>query len=60
MPTFDPKNGNENARFLFVIEAPGAKAVESGHLSFENNDLTAKNFRNQLAAAVIERKDIAI
>jgi uracil-DNA glycosylase len=60
VPTFDPKNGNENARFLFVMEAPGAKAVESGYLSFENNDLTAKNFQNQLSTAGIARKDIAI
>ena len=60
IPHFDPQNGNENARFLFVMEAPGAKAVKSGYISFENNDLTAKNFRNQLAAAGVDRKDIAI
>ena len=42
------------------MEAPGAKAVKSGYLSFDNNDGTAKNFRNQLIAASVERKDIAI
>ena len=42
------------------MEAPGAKAVKSGYVSFENNDGTAKNFRNQLAAAGVERKDVAI
>lgn len=60
VPGFDPQNGNEQAKFLFLFEAPGAKAVETGQVSFENPDPTARNFRNQLAAAEIERKDIAL
>jgi hypothetical protein len=33
VPDFDPSNGNENAKFLFLLEAPGAKAVKSGFIS---------------------------
>lgn len=60
VPEFDPKNGNENARFLFVLEAPGAKAVKTGYISFDNPDPTAKNFKNQLHEAGIDRSEIAI
>jgi uracil-DNA glycosylase len=42
VPGFDPLNGNENARFLFVLEAPGPKAVARGIISFDNEDQTAK------------------
>lgn len=61
VPEFDPKNGNENARFLFVLEAPGAKAIKkTGFVSFDNPDQTAKNFKNQLRKARIDRTEIAI
>ena len=60
VPGFDPQNGNERARFLFLLEAPGPKAVKTGRVSLDNPDQTAKNFRLQLERAGIERKDIAI
>lgn len=60
VPNFDPKNGNENARILFVLEAPGAKAIQTGYISFDNPDQTAKNFRNQIESACIDRSEIAI
>ena len=60
IPGFDPGNGNAAARFLFVLEAPGPRAVETGVVSFENPDATARNFRAQLAAAGVARADIAI
>ena len=60
VPYFDPKNGNENARFLFVLEAPGPKAVETRFISFDNPDQTAKNFKEQLEEAGINRSEIAI
>ena len=60
VPGFDPGNGNAAARFLFVLEAPGPRAVETGVVSFENPDATARNFRAQLAAAGVARADIAI
>jgi uracil-DNA glycosylase len=60
VPGFDPNNGNEQARFLFLFEAPGAKAVKSGQISFENKDPTAHNFRSQLADAGITRDEIAL
>jgi uracil-DNA glycosylase len=60
VPGFDPQNGNERARILFILEAPGAKAVKTGYISFDNPDPTANNFRDQLAKAGIDRSEIAI
>lgn len=30
VPGFDPNNGNENAQYLFLLEAPGQGSVKSG------------------------------
>ena len=60
VPGFDPQNGNETARFLFVLEAPGPKAVASGYISLDNADQTAKNFRTQFADAGVRPADIAL
>ena len=60
VPDFDPQNGNEAARFLFVLEAPGPKAVASGFISLKNEDQTARNFQAQLAAAGVSSADIAL
>lgn len=60
IPYFDPNNGNENAKFLFVLEAPGSKAVKTGFISFDNPDQTARNFKEQLDKAGIKRSEIAI
>jgi len=60
VPGFDPRNGNERAKFLFVLEAPGAKAVATGVVSLDNPDQTARNFRSQLQQAGVSRDDIAI
>lgn len=46
VPGFDPKNGNEQAKYLFLLEAPGPKAIQSGLISFDNEDPSARNFRN--------------
>lgn len=60
VPDFDPRNGNEAAKYLFLLEAPGPKAVQTGLISFDNPDPTAGNFREQLAVAGISRHEIAI
>lgn len=60
VPDFDPKNGNERAKYLFLLEAPGPKAVKSGQISFDNPDPSARNFREQLTAAGITRDEIAV
>lgn len=60
VPDFDPQNGNEKAKYLFLLEAPGRKAVQTGYISFENPDPTARNFRDQLAEAGIIRAEIAL
>lgn len=60
VPEFDPDNGNENAKFLFLLEAPGPKAIKSRLISFNNPDQSARNFKKQLELARIDRNKIAI
>jgi len=60
VPDFDPNNGNEKAKYLFVLEAPGPRAVKSGYVTFDNPDLTAINFKSQLKAADVDRSEIAV
>ena len=44
IPYFDPLDGGIEARCLFLFEAPGGKAVESGFISRNNPDESAKKF----------------
>lgn len=44
IPDFDPWDGGTEAEVLFLLEAPGARAVASGFISRNNPDETAKNF----------------
>lgn len=44
IPDFDPWDGGAKAELLFLLEAPGARAVRSGFISRNNPDETAKNF----------------
>jgi len=44
VPFFDPADGGVGAECLFVLEAPGPKAVRSGFISRNNPDESAKNF----------------
>jgi len=60
VPAFDPANGNERARLLLLMEAPGPRAVGSGIVSFDNPDPSARNLKVQLERANIARDDIAL
>ena len=44
IPYFDPLDGGVQASILYLLEAPGARAVQSGFISRNNPDETAKNF----------------
>jgi uracil-DNA glycosylase len=44
IPYFDPLDGGIYAQCLFLFEAPGPGAVDSGFISRDNPDETAKNF----------------
>jgi len=44
VPDFDPLDGGVRAECLFLLEAPGGRAVGSGFVSRNNPDETAKNF----------------
>ena len=56
IPYFDPDDGGVDARCLFLLEAPGPKAVESGFISRNNPDETAKNFFDLNQQAGIPRE----
>jgi uracil-DNA glycosylase len=60
VPYFDPLDGGVEAECLFVLEAPGPKAVFSGFVSRNNPDETAKNWFTLNAAAGIDRQRTAI
>jgi len=56
IPYFDPWDGGIAAEVLFLLEAPGPKAVESGFISRNNPDESAKNFFELNQQAGILRK----
>ena len=60
IPYFDPLDGGINARVLFVLEAPGPKAVESGFVSRNNPDESAKNFFLACQTAGLRRRDMVV
>lgn len=60
IPYFDPWDGGVGARALFLLEAPGPKARNSGFVSMNNPDETAKNFFELIHDAGIDRRSIAI
>lgn len=57
LPSFDPCDGGINAKALFLLEAPGPKAVDSAFISRNNPDPTAQNMCGLLAEANISRRD---
>jgi uracil-DNA glycosylase len=58
VPYVDPLSGGTEASVLFVLKRPGEKAVESGFLSLENHDRTARNFLALMAEAGIPYSEI--
>lgn len=57
IPYFDPDDGGTDARCMFLLEAPGRKAVNSGFISRNNPDETAKNFFMMNKEAGVPRED---
>jgi uracil-DNA glycosylase len=57
VPYFDPFDGGTEARFLFILEAPGPRAVASGFISRNNPDESAKNMFQLLNEAGFARGD---
>lgn len=60
IPQFDPLDGGLHARALFVLEAPGPKAVFSGFVSRNDPDESAKNFFLACKAAGLRRRDTVV
>ncbi len=59
VPDFEPLDGGVDARALFLLEAPGPKAVESGFVSMNNPDESAKTTIGIVREAGLDRKDLA-
>ena len=59
IPNFDPWDGGIDAEILYLLEAPGPRAVLTGFVSRNNPDETAKNFFELNAEAKIPRKRTA-
>jgi uracil-DNA glycosylase len=55
VPYFDPGDGGVEAECLYVAEAPGRRAVQSGFISRNNSDETAKNWWDLNAKAGVPR-----
>jgi len=56
VPDFDPWDGGVQARVLYLLEAPGGRAVDSGFVSRNNPDESAKNFFELNIKAGIPRR----
>jgi uracil-DNA glycosylase len=57
IPYFDPHDGGIKASLLFLLEAPGPKAVVSGFVSRDNPDPTARNMTQLLAESGVPRRE---
>jgi uracil-DNA glycosylase len=60
VPYFDPADGGVEAECLFVLEAPGPRAVQSGFISRNNPDESAKNWLELNAKAGVPRNRTVI
>lgn len=60
IPNCDPCDGGMQAKALFLLEAPGPKAILSGFISRNNPDPTARNIFNLWQEAGISRTDTLI
>jgi uracil-DNA glycosylase len=60
VPNVDPTDGGIDARILVLLETPGPRAVESGFVSRDNPDPSAKNIGKVLDAAGFARSDILL
>ena len=60
VPNFDPKDGGVNAKILFLLEKPGPETENSGLISQDNDDETARATKEFLNDAGIDRKEIIL
>lgn len=60
IPYFDPWDAGVQAEVLFLLEAPGPKAKNSGFISMNNPDETAKNIFEMTHAIDLDRRRILL
>jgi len=56
VPAFDPLDGGADAAVLFLLETPGQRAVESGFISRNNPDPSARHMLSMLQEARLPRQ----
>src|SRR4051794_5578635 len=60
VPAVDPNDGGIFATALFLLESPGPKAIQTGFISRDNPDPTARNMGIALDAAGFGRSEIVL
>jgi hypothetical protein len=60
IPDFDPCDGGTRAHVLCLFEAPGPRAVESGFVSRNNPDQTARNIFELHQQAGLARTSVVL
>lgn len=64
VPDLDPVGGGTSARILYLMEAPGARAVRSrggsGFVSMDNNDQTAQTVFQMTRQAGVDRASVLL
>ncbi len=60
MPDFDPCDAGSNAQCLLLLESPGRQARDSGFVSMNNPDPTARNLFSFISSVDFPRTEIAI
>ena len=60
VPDFDPLDGGIHAECLFILEAPGPQALNTGFVSRNNPSQTSSNLWHLTKAAGMERKRTAV
>ena len=60
VPDFDPADGGAAARVLLLLETPGPAIGRTGFVSMDNPTGTSANLRRFLAAAGLDRQEVAI
>jgi hypothetical protein len=60
IPYFDPLDGGIKGSVLLLLEAPGPKAVETGFVSRDNPDDSAKNLFLACDAAGLKREEMVL
>jgi len=61
VPNFDLSDGaSSQSRFLFMLEAPGPKVLNTELISLNNPDPTARNLKKQLSESDVDLSEVVL